>query len=210
MVRGPRRLSSRCYVPPGRSASWPCVKSPQVKIRHAQSGILLSADEDSVCNSNAFVGSDPAWSSESRRRRCRGGDIRGDESYLRRFTVWGGIDEYGLKAEGPGPCNMNTFYACEIEPSATELAHVYVTGSKTNVRAAAPKSSRLGNLRPSPPPRNIHVMAAAPPRPASAGDCHRTTDRPRRYACSTSVLKARPCLSSTSRWSSSTTRRTAT
>lgn len=77
-----------------------------VKIRHAQSGILLSADEDSVCNSNAFVG----------------------------FTVWGGIDEYGLKAEGPGPCNMNTFYACEIEPSATELAHVYVTGSKTNVR----------------------------------------------------------------------------
>ena len=35
---------------------------------------------------------------------------------------------------------------------------------------AAPKSSRLG--RPSPPPRNIHVVAAALPRPASTEDLH--------------------------------------
>ena len=37
-------------------------------------------------------------------------------------------------------------------------------------------------IRPSPPPRNIHVVAAAPPRPASAGYLHGITRRPRRYA----------------------------
>lgn len=37
-------------------------------------------------------------------------------------------------AEGPGSCNDNKFYGTCIEPPDTDVAHVYVTGSRTNLR----------------------------------------------------------------------------
>ena len=46
----------------------------------------------------------------------------------------GGGFKYGLYAEGPGACNDNKFYGSFIEPPDTDETHVYVTGSKTNVR----------------------------------------------------------------------------
>lgn len=45
----------------------------------------------------------------------------------------GGFDS-GIYAEGPGSCNDNKFYGMFIEPPDTTLTHVYVSGSKTNVR----------------------------------------------------------------------------
>jgi len=77
-----------------------------IKIRHADVGILIEADDTSITNSNAFF------------------DV----------TIWGGINVAGLIARGPGKNNMNNFYGSVIEPSETELAHIYVEGSGTNVR----------------------------------------------------------------------------
>ena len=44
------------------------------------------------------------------------------------------MTEVALIAQGPGPCNDNKFIATSIEPPETNLAHVYVTGSKTNIK----------------------------------------------------------------------------
>lgn len=49
-------------------------------------------------------------------------------------AVTGGITEVGIYASGPGPCNDNKFMAMAIEPPETNLAHIYVTGSKTNIK----------------------------------------------------------------------------
>jgi hypothetical protein len=77
-----------------------------VRIRHAHTGILLTADDTSFVNSNSFFGG----------------------------AISGGITEVALRAEGPGACNDNKVYGMVIEPPSTNLAHVYVTGPKTNVR----------------------------------------------------------------------------
>eukprot|EP00581_Thalassiosira_minuscula_P017642 CAMPEP_0183717690 /NCGR_PEP_ID=MMETSP0737-20130205/11228_1 /TAXON_ID=385413 /ORGANISM="Thalassiosira miniscula, Strain CCMP1093" /LENGTH=659 /DNA_ID=CAMNT_0025947167 /DNA_START=55 /DNA_END=2034 /DNA_ORIENTATION=- len=77
-----------------------------VRIRHAKTGVYLSADETSFVNTNSFLG---------------GG-------------MSGGGFESGIYAEGPGSCNDNKFYGMFVEPPDTDIAHVYVTGSKTNVR----------------------------------------------------------------------------
>ena len=76
-----------------------------VRIRHAHTGILLTADDTSFVNSNSFFGG----------------------------AISGGITEVALRAEGPGACNDNKVYGMVIEPPSTNLAHVYVTGPKTNV-----------------------------------------------------------------------------
>ncbi len=49
-------------------------------------------------------------------------------------ALTGGVDEVGIIAQGPGPCNDNKIIGMAIEPPHTELAHVYVTGSKTNIK----------------------------------------------------------------------------
>jgi hypothetical protein len=49
-------------------------------------------------------------------------------------AISGGITEVGIVAQGPGACNDNKFTAMVIEPPETNLAHVYVAGSKTNIR----------------------------------------------------------------------------
>jgi len=77
-----------------------------LRIRHAKTGIFLSADSTSFVNVNSFLG---------------GG-------------MSGGGFESGIYAEGPGACNDNKFYGMFVEPPDTTLAHVYVEGSKTNVR----------------------------------------------------------------------------
>lgn len=77
-----------------------------VRIRHAKTGIHLMAEEGSFVNTNSFLG----------------GGISG-----------GGFGT-GIYAEGPGACNDNKFYGMFIEPPDTTNTHVYVTGSKTNVR----------------------------------------------------------------------------
>ncbi len=64
-------------------------------------------------------------------------------SFVRKLTstnsflggaISGGGFEYGISAQGPGSCNDNKFYGTCIEPPDTDVSHVYVTGSKTNVR----------------------------------------------------------------------------
>ncbi|KAL7453625.1 hypothetical protein ACHAWC_005270 [Mediolabrus comicus] len=77
-----------------------------VRIRHAKIGISLSADESSFVNSNSFIA----------------GGMSG-----------GGFDT-GVIAQGPGACNDNKFYGMFIEPPDTENTHVYVSGSKTNIK----------------------------------------------------------------------------
>jgi len=77
-----------------------------IRVRHAKQGILLTAEEGSFVNSNAFHGG----------------------------AISGGITDVGILATGPGACNDNQFQAMVIEPSRTNIAHVYVSGSKTNVR----------------------------------------------------------------------------
>lgn len=77
-----------------------------VRVRHAYKGISLEAEEGSFVNSNSFLAG----------------------------AVTGGITEVGLIASGPGPCNDNKFMAMSIESSETNLAHVYVTGAKTNIK----------------------------------------------------------------------------
>lgn len=49
-------------------------------------------------------------------------------------AITGGVTEVALIAQGPGPCNDNKFIGTAIEPPETNLAHVYVTGSKTNIK----------------------------------------------------------------------------
>jgi hypothetical protein len=85
-----------------------------VRLRHAKTGVKLYADDigtgsnggKSFVNTNSFLG----------------GSISG-----------GGFD-YGIHATGPGDCNDNKFYGMSIGMSDSEVAHVYVTGSTTNVR----------------------------------------------------------------------------
>lgn len=78
-----------------------------VRIRYAKVGIHLSAvDEASFVNSNSFYS----------------GAISGE------------MTDLGVLATGPGACNDNKFQGMVIEPPATSIAHVYVSGSKTNVR----------------------------------------------------------------------------
>jgi len=79
-----------------------------VRIRHAKTGIYLAAEEGSFVNTNSFVG----------------GAISGG----------GAVCDSCLYAEGPGACNDNKFYGMSMEPSDSDLTHVYVTGSKTNIR----------------------------------------------------------------------------
>lgn len=77
-----------------------------VRIRHAKTGVYLAAEEGSFVNVNSFIG---------------GG-------------MSGGGFESGIYAEGPGSCNDNKFYGIFIEPPDSDIAHVYVEGSKTNVK----------------------------------------------------------------------------
>jgi len=49
-------------------------------------------------------------------------------------AISGGGFDYGIHAEGPGDCNDNKFYGMSIEPHDSEIAHVYVTGSTTNLQ----------------------------------------------------------------------------
>lgn len=77
-----------------------------IRIRHAKTGIYLGAEEGSFVNTNSFIGG----------------------------AISGGDFESCLYAEGPGSCNDNKFYGMCMEPSDSDLTHVYVTGSKTNVR----------------------------------------------------------------------------
>jgi hypothetical protein len=77
-----------------------------VRVRHAKTGISLSADHTSFVNSNSFIAG----------------------------AISGGGFEVGIIAQGPGACNHNNFYSMVVEPPDTNWAHVYVTGSKTNVR----------------------------------------------------------------------------
>jgi hypothetical protein len=77
-----------------------------IRIRHAKRGISLQADETSFVNSNSFIA---------------GG-------------MSGGGFEVGVIAQGPGACNDNKFYGMFIEPPDTDLTHVYVSGSKTNIK----------------------------------------------------------------------------
>mmetsp|Transcript_10634 Transcript_10634/g.23064 ORF Transcript_10634/g.23064 Transcript_10634/m.23064 type:complete len:768 (+) Transcript_10634:2-2305(+) len=77
-----------------------------LRIRHAKTGIYLSAEEGSFVNTNSFVGG----------------------------AISGGAFDSCLYAHGPGACNDNKFYGMSIEPGDSDLAHVYITGSKTNVR----------------------------------------------------------------------------
>jgi len=76
-----------------------------IRIRHARIGISLQADETSFVNSNSFIAG----------------------------AISGGITDAGIYAQGPGDCNDNKFIAMVIEPSHTNLAHVYVTGKGTNI-----------------------------------------------------------------------------
>eukprot|EP00591_Stephanopyxis_turris_P011510 CAMPEP_0195530000 /NCGR_PEP_ID=MMETSP0794_2-20130614/32698_1 /TAXON_ID=515487 /ORGANISM="Stephanopyxis turris, Strain CCMP 815" /LENGTH=657 /DNA_ID=CAMNT_0040661395 /DNA_START=68 /DNA_END=2041 /DNA_ORIENTATION=+ len=77
-----------------------------IRVRHSKVGIKITADANSFVNSNSFLG----------------GAVSGD------------IENVGVLAEGPGACNDNKFYGMVIEPPHTNLAHVYVTGTKTNVK----------------------------------------------------------------------------
>jgi hypothetical protein len=76
-----------------------------IRIRHAKVGIHLSADETSFVNSNAFHDG----------------------------AISGGITDLGILATGPGACNDNQFHGMVIEPPSTSIAHVYVSGRKTNI-----------------------------------------------------------------------------
>lgn len=53
---------------------------------------------------------------------------------LRSRAISGGDFHYGLHATGPGDCNDNKFYGLGIGMYDSEVAHVYVTGSTTNVK----------------------------------------------------------------------------
>ena len=78
-----------------------------LRIRHAKVGIKLEAkDTGSFVNSNAFHDG----------------------------AISGGITDIAVQAKGPGACNDNLFSGMVIEPPSTNIAHVYVTGPKTNVR----------------------------------------------------------------------------
>ena len=49
-------------------------------------------------------------------------------------AISGGAFDYGIHAEGPGDCNDNKFYGMSIGMYDSEVAHVYVTGSTTNLK----------------------------------------------------------------------------
>ena len=78
-----------------------------VRIRHAQIGVLLKADASSFVNSNAFSG-------------C---SISGKIS-----------QDTGIRSECPGECENNTFHGVVIDPPWTEPAYVYVTRAKNTMR----------------------------------------------------------------------------
>jgi len=77
-----------------------------LRVRHAKVGIHLLAEDGSFVNHNHFHGG----------------------------VISGRMVESGLIAEGPGPCNSNTFNNMAIEPPNTRDGHIIVRGSKTNVR----------------------------------------------------------------------------
>eukprot|EP00521_Asterionellopsis_glacialis_P007870 CAMPEP_0195287140 /NCGR_PEP_ID=MMETSP0707-20130614/4328_1 /TAXON_ID=33640 /ORGANISM="Asterionellopsis glacialis, Strain CCMP134" /LENGTH=728 /DNA_ID=CAMNT_0040346869 /DNA_START=94 /DNA_END=2280 /DNA_ORIENTATION=- len=77
-----------------------------IRVRHAKEGIFMNAEDGSFVNSNSFLGG----------------------------AISGGITDIALHAEGPGSCNDNKFYGIVIEPSQTNIAHVFVSGAKTNIR----------------------------------------------------------------------------
>jgi len=77
-----------------------------IRIRNAKVGIHLSADDTSFVNSNKFYDG----------------------------AISGGITDIGIWAEGPGACNDNQFNSMVIEPYSTNITHVYISGSSTNVR----------------------------------------------------------------------------
>jgi len=77
-----------------------------IRIRHAKIGIHLDAmEEGDVVNNNHFHDG----------------------------AISGGITDVGLLVTGPGACNANHFNGMSIGPPLTSIAHVYVSGSKTNV-----------------------------------------------------------------------------
>lgn len=78
-----------------------------IRVRHAKIGVhIIAADEESFVNSNSFHDG----------------------------AITGGITEVAVKVEGPGACNDNQFNGVAIEPPSTSLAHVYVSGSRTNIK----------------------------------------------------------------------------
>ncbi len=78
-----------------------------VRIRHAKIGVhIIARDESSFVNSNKFHDG----------------------------AITGGILEVAVKVEGPGACNDNQFNGVAIEPPVTSLAHVHVSGSRTNIK----------------------------------------------------------------------------
>ncbi|KAL3911829.1 MAG: hypothetical protein SGILL_007130 [Bacillariaceae sp.] len=77
-----------------------------LRIRHAKFGISMEADEGSFVNSNTFYGG----------------------------AISGTIEDAAVMADSVGACNDNTFYSMVIEPPKTAIAHVFVKGSKTNIR----------------------------------------------------------------------------
>ena len=77
-----------------------------MRIRHAKVGIhMVAVNEDSFVNSNVFHDG----------------------------AISGAITDVGILASGPGACNDNQFQSMVIEPPSTSIAHVHVSGSKTNV-----------------------------------------------------------------------------
>ena len=78
-----------------------------VRIRHAQIGVLLKADATSFVNSNAFSG-------------C---SISGKIAH-----------DTGVRSECPGECEDNTFHGIIIGPPWSEPAYVYVTRAKNTMR----------------------------------------------------------------------------
>mmetsp|Transcript_26575 Transcript_26575/g.63719 ORF Transcript_26575/g.63719 Transcript_26575/m.63719 type:complete len:667 (+) Transcript_26575:36-2036(+) len=77
-----------------------------LRLRHARTGLKLAAEVGSFVNTNTFVGG----------------------------AISGGDFHYGIHATGPGPCNDNKFYGLGIGMYDSEVAHVYVTGSSTNIK----------------------------------------------------------------------------
>ena len=77
-----------------------------LRLRHAKTGLKLEADATSFVNTNTFLGG----------------------------AISGGDFHYGLHATGPGDCNDNKFYGLSIGMYDSDVAHVYVTGTTTNVK----------------------------------------------------------------------------
>eukprot|EP00554_Chaetoceros_debilis_P006440 CAMPEP_0194078196 /NCGR_PEP_ID=MMETSP0149-20130528/4640_1 /TAXON_ID=122233 /ORGANISM="Chaetoceros debilis, Strain MM31A-1" /LENGTH=767 /DNA_ID=CAMNT_0038759403 /DNA_START=37 /DNA_END=2337 /DNA_ORIENTATION=- len=77
-----------------------------LRLRHAHTGIKLYAEVDSFVNTNTFVGG----------------------------AISGGDFHYGIKSVSDGDCNDNKFYGISIGMYDSDVAHVYVAGSTTNIK----------------------------------------------------------------------------